>query len=153
MRPGVLARLSLDFLGIRLFEKSSQLRTELWEMIEQLRVRKIVRSGNVRVLTDCGDPGLENLVPMGEYKIAKTGDCSGCRPLLTVTSDGRNPPNLISEANTYLALHLKDITEKIPNREMGCVGSWVGRGKVTACGNSGTLIRSDTYGVRKILPV
>ena len=124
MRPGILPCLSLDFLGVRLLEESSQLGAELWEMIKQLRVRKIVRSGNVWVLIDCGDPGLENLVPMGEYKIAKTGDCSGCRLLLTVTSDGRNPPNLISEANTYLALHLKDITEKIPNRQT-VVRSWL----------------------------
>ena len=125
MRPGILPRLSLDFLGIGLFEKGSQLRTELREMIKQLRVRKIVRSGNVRVLIDCGDPGLENLVPMGEYKIAKTGDCSGCRPLLTVTSDGRNPPNLISEANTYLALQPNAYHRKNSSPTQGFVGSWL----------------------------
>ena len=104
MRPGILPRLSLDFLGIGLFEESRQFRAELWEMIEQLRVGKIVRSGNVRVPIDCGDPGSENLLPIGEYKVAKTGDCSGRRPALTVTSDGRNPPNLISEVNTCAAL-------------------------------------------------
>ena len=44
---------------------------------------------------------MENLVPMGEYKVAKTGDCSDRR--LPVTSDDRNPPSLISEANTPVA--------------------------------------------------
>ena len=104
MRPGILPCLSLDFLGIGLLEESSQLGAELWEMIKQLGIRKIVRSRNVRVLIDCSDPGLENLIPMGEYKIAKTRDCSGCRSLLIVTSDGRKPPNLISEVNSCAAL-------------------------------------------------
>ena len=104
MRPGILPRLSLDFLGIGLFEERRQLRAELWEMIKQLRIGKIVRSSNVRVPVDCGDPGLENLLPVGEYKVAKTGDCSGRRPALTVTSDERNPPNLISEVDTRAAL-------------------------------------------------
>ena len=56
------------------------------------------------MLIDCSDPGLENLLPMGEYKVAKPGDCSDRRPPLTVTSDERNPPNLISEVNTSVAL-------------------------------------------------
>ena len=104
MRPGILPRLSLDFLGIGLFEESRQLRAELREMIKQLCIGKIVRSRNVWVLIDCSDPGMENLVPMGEYKVAKTGDCSDRRLPLTVTSDERNPPNLISEVNTSAAL-------------------------------------------------
>jgi hypothetical protein len=104
VRPSILPRLSLDFFGIGLFEESRQLRAELWEMIKQLRIRKIVRSRNARVLIDYGDPGLQNLLPMGEYKVAKSGDCSGRRLPLTVTSDERNPPNLISEANAYTAL-------------------------------------------------
>ena len=153
MRPGILLRFSLDFLGIGLLEKDRQLGAELWEMIKQLRIGKIVRSRNVRVPIDCGDPGLENSVPMGEYKIAKTGDCSDRRPALTVTSDERNPPNLISEANTYLALQLKDSHRKNSKPTDGFRRFVVGRGKVTATGNSGILIRSETYGVRKILPV
>jgi len=88
VRPGILFRLSLDFRGIGVFEESRQLRAEFWEMIKQLRIRKIVRSGNVRVLIDCGDPGLENLLSMREYKVAKSGDCSDSRPALTVASDG-----------------------------------------------------------------
>jgi hypothetical protein len=42
MRPGILLRLSLDFLGVRLLEESSQLGAELWEMIKQLGIREIV---------------------------------------------------------------------------------------------------------------
>ena len=104
MRPGILPRLSLDLLGIGLFEESCQFRAKLGEMIKQLCIRKIVRSRNVRVLIDCGDPGLENLLPVGEYKVAKTGDGSDRRPPLTVTSDERSPPNLISEVNTCAVL-------------------------------------------------
>jgi len=40
-------------------------------MIEQLRIRKIVRSGNVRVLIDCGDPRLQYALSVGEDKIGK----------------------------------------------------------------------------------
>ena len=71
MRPGILFRLSLDFRGIGVFEESRQLRAEFWEMIKQLRVRKIVRSRNVRMLINCSNPGLENLLPVGERKITK----------------------------------------------------------------------------------
>jgi hypothetical protein len=42
VRPGILPGLSLDFPGVRLLEESSQLGAELWEMIKQLGVRKIV---------------------------------------------------------------------------------------------------------------
>ena len=66
MRPGILPRLSLELLGIGLFKESRQLRAELGKMR-----RKIVRSRNVRVLIDCSDPGLENLLPAGEHKISK----------------------------------------------------------------------------------
>ncbi len=104
MRPGILPRLPLDLLGIGLFEESCQLRAELREMIKQSCIRKIVRSRNVRVLIDCTDPGLENLLTVGEYKVAKTGGCSDRRPPLTVTSDERSPPNLISEVNNSAAL-------------------------------------------------
>ena len=113
MRPGILLRLSLDLLGIRLFEESRQLRAQLREMIKQLCIRKIVRSRNVWVLIDCGNPGLENLLPVGEYKIAKPRDCSDRRPPLIVTSDERNPPNLISEVNTSAVLGKRIITPKI----------------------------------------
>ena len=122
MRSGILPRLSLDLLGIGLFEEGRKLRAQLGEMIKQLCIRKIVRSRNVRVLIDCGDPGLENLLPVSEYKIAKPRDCSDRRPPLIVTSDERNPPNLISEVNTSVTLGKKIITKKIPNRKMGsCV--------------------------------
>ena len=47
---------------------------------------------------------MENLVPMGEYKVAETGGYSDLRPPLPVTSDERNPPGLISEANASVAL-------------------------------------------------
>jgi len=88
--PGVLLRLSLDLLGIGLFEESCQLRAELREMIKQLCIGKIVRGRNAWVLIDCSYPGMENLVPMGEYKVPKTCDCSDRRPALTVTSDERS---------------------------------------------------------------
>jgi len=52
VRPRILLRLSLDFLGVWLFEESRQLRTEFGEMVEQLRISKIVRSRNVRVPID-----------------------------------------------------------------------------------------------------
>jgi hypothetical protein len=73
-------------------------------MIKQLRICQVVRSRNVRVLIDCSDPGLENLLPMGEYKVAKTRDCASRRLPLTRTSDERNPPDLISGVGTYAAL-------------------------------------------------
>jgi hypothetical protein len=104
VRPGILPSLSLDLLGIGLFEESRQLRAQLGQMIKQLCICKIVRSRNVWVLIDGSDPGLENLLTVGEYKVAKTADCSDLRPPLTVTSDERNPPNLISEVNTCAAL-------------------------------------------------
>ena len=90
MGPGVLLRLSLDLLGIGLFEESRELSAELREMIKQLCIGKIVRTRNVRVLIDCIDPGLENTLPVGEYKFAKTGDRSDRKPALTVTSDERS---------------------------------------------------------------
>jgi hypothetical protein len=102
--PRIVPCFSLDFLGIGLFGESRQLRAELWKMIKQLRVRKIVRSGNIRVLIDCGNPRLKNLLPTSENKVAKSGDCSGRKLALTVSSDGRNPPSLISEVNTRVAL-------------------------------------------------
>ena len=104
MRPGILPRLSLDILCIGLFEQSRELSAELREMIKQLCIGKIVRSRNVWVLIDCSYPGMENLVPMGEYKVAKSGDCSDRRPLVPVTSDERSPPSLVSEVNTSAAL-------------------------------------------------
>jgi hypothetical protein len=57
-----------------MFEERSQLRAELREMIKQLCIGKIIRTRNVRVLIDRSDPGMENLVPVGEYKVAKSGD-------------------------------------------------------------------------------
>jgi hypothetical protein len=57
-----------------MFEERSQLRAELREMIKQLCIGKIVRTRNVWVLMDRSDPGMENLVPVGEYKVAKSGD-------------------------------------------------------------------------------
>ena len=104
MRPGILSRLLLNLLSIGVFEESRQFCAELGEMIKQLCISKVVRRRNVRVLIDGCDPGLENLLTLGEYKLAKTGDCFERRSPLTVTSDGRNPPNLISEANAYAAL-------------------------------------------------
>jgi hypothetical protein len=74
MRPGILPRLSLDLLGIRLFKESRQLRAELGKMIKQLCIRTIVGSRNVRVLIDCGDPRLEDLFPAGEHKISEPSD-------------------------------------------------------------------------------
>ena len=94
MRPGILLRLSLDFLGVWLFEESRQLRTEFGEMVEQLRISKIVRSRNVRVPIDCGDPGLENLLAMSQHKIAEPSNYRDRKLCLTLTSDGRDPPNL-----------------------------------------------------------
>ena len=149
MRPGILFCLSLDFLGIGLFEESRQFRAELWKMIKQLRICKIVRSGNVRVLIDRGDPGLENLLPMGEYKVAKTGDCAGRRLLLNGTSDERNPPTFVSGVNGYAALGQRIIPKKISNQQRALDS------ECTSVRSSKTadLIRPDAYGVRKILPV
>ena len=95
-------------------------------MIKQLCIGKIGRTRNVRLLIDCGDPGLENLVPVGEYKIAKTGDRSACRPSLIVPSDERNPPNLISEVNTRAALGERIIPKKTSQTErwVFALGSW-----------------------------
>ena len=104
MRPGILPRLSLDLLGIGLFEESCQLRAELGQMIKQLCIRKIVRSRNVRVLIDCSDPGLEDLLPVGEHKISKPRNWWDRILALIVTSDEPSPPNLISEVNTCAAL-------------------------------------------------
>jgi hypothetical protein len=104
MRPGILLRLSFDFPGVGLFKESRELRTQLREMIKKLCIGKIVRSRNVRVPIDCSDPGLENLVPVGENKVAETGDCSDRRLPLSVTGDERSPPNLISELNTSAVL-------------------------------------------------
>ena len=126
MRSGILPRLSLDLLGIGLFEEGRKLRAQLREMVKQLCIRKIVRSRNVRVLIDRGNPGLENLLPVGEYKVAKPRDCSDRRPPLIVKSDERNPPNLISEVNTSAALGKRIITKKIPNRKMGSCGCTAG---------------------------
>jgi hypothetical protein len=56
------------------------------------------------VLINGSDPGLENLLPIGEHEVAKPSDCCIRRAALTVTTDERNPPNLISEANTSMAL-------------------------------------------------
>lgn len=100
MCPGILLRLLFNFLGIGRFKESRQLGAELWEMIKQLGIGEIVRSRNVRVPIDCGDPRLENLLAIGAYKVAETGDCSARRPPLTVTRDGCNPPDLISEVST-----------------------------------------------------
>ena len=90
MRPGILPRLSLDLLGIGLFEEGRKLRAQLREMIKQLCIRKIVRSRNVRVLIDRCDPGLENLLALCEHKVAKSSDSWDRRPALIVTSDERS---------------------------------------------------------------
>ena len=87
MSPGVLPSLPLNFMGVGLFEQSCQLRADFGEMIEQLRICKIVRSRDVRVLIDCCRPGLENFLAPCEYKIAKFSDCRDRRPALTVRSD------------------------------------------------------------------
>ena len=87
MRPGILFRLLFDFLGVWLFKQRRELRTQLREMIKKLCIGKIVRSRNVWVLIDCSNPGLENLVPVGENKVAKTSDCSDRRLALSVTSN------------------------------------------------------------------
>src|SRR5215475_6993690 len=88
MRPGILTRLSFDLLGIGVFEESPQFGAELGEMIEQLRICKILRSRNVWVLIDGSDPRLENLLSMREHKIGKTSDCWAREPFLIVASDG-----------------------------------------------------------------
>jgi hypothetical protein len=72
--PGIVPRLSLDLLAIGLLEESCQLRAELGEMIKQLCIGKIVRTRNVRVLIHCSDPGVENLLPVREHKVAKPSD-------------------------------------------------------------------------------
>jgi hypothetical protein len=109
VRPCILPRLSLDVLGIRLLEESCQLRAKLREMIKKLCVRKIVRSRNLRVLVDRSDPGLKDLLPVCEHKVSKPSDGWDPRLALAVTSDERNPPNLISDVNTGAVL-----AERIP---------------------------------------
>jgi hypothetical protein len=112
VRPGILPRLSLDLLSIGVFEEGCKLRAELGQMIEQLCICKIVRSRNVWVLIDGSDPGLENLLPMREHKIAKPDDCWDRRRFLAVTSDERNPPNLISEVKIWMAVGQRIITTR-----------------------------------------
>lgn len=104
MRPGILPRLSLDLLGIRLLEESRQLSADLRKMIKKLCIGKIVRGRNGWVIIDCSNPRLENLVLVGENKVAKTGDCSDRRSPLSVTRDVCSPPTLFSEVNTSAAL-------------------------------------------------
>jgi len=119
VRPCILLRFSLDVLGIGLFEESCQLRAKLGEMIKKLCIRKIVRSRNLRVLIDRSDPGLKDLLPVGEHKVSKPSDGWDLRPALAVTSDERNPPNLISDVNTGAALAERIIPTNISNRKTG----------------------------------
>ena len=80
----------------------------------------MIRTRNLRVLIDRGDPGLENLLPMGEYKISKPSHYCDRRLCLTVTSNERSPPNLISELNTHVALGKRIIPDKMfVNRNTG----------------------------------
>jgi len=73
-----------------------------------LRVGEIVRSRNIWMLINCGNPGLENLLPLGEYKVAKTGDGSNRRSPLSVTSRVMNVALLVFFGGQYLrALRLK----------------------------------------------
>ena len=73
-------------------------------MIEQLRICKIVRTRNVRMLIDRCDLGLENLLALCEHKVAKSSDSRERRPALIVRSDKRNPPVRISDRNIGAAL-------------------------------------------------
>jgi hypothetical protein len=114
-------------------------------MIKQLFIRKIVRSRNVWVLIDSSDPGMENLVPVGEYKVAKSGDCSDRRPALTVTSDERS----------LLILFRRSIPPR-PYAKVLCTKN----SKPKECNlafapgsKTADVNLRDTYGVRKILPV
>jgi hypothetical protein len=133
VRHRILPRLSLDLLGIGFFEESCQFGAKLGEMIKQLRIRKIVRSRNVWVPIDCSDPGLENLLTVGEHKVAKTGDCSDLKLPLTVPSDERDPPNLISEVNTFAALGERIIAPKNSKRKDGILRLCGGDGEDPQC--------------------
>ena len=93
--------LSLNLLSIGLFKQSCQLGAELRQMIKQLCIGQIVRSGDVRVPIDCSDPGVENLLPLSVHKISKPSNGWVLRLALAVTSYARIPPNLFSDANTY----------------------------------------------------
>ena len=71
MRLRITLRFRLDVLGIGSFEKSCQFGAQLRQMIKQLCIRQIVRSGNLRVPVNRGDPGTENFVPVVEYELAE----------------------------------------------------------------------------------
>ena len=81
-------------------------------MIEQLRICKIVRSRNVRVLIDLCDPGLENLLALCEHKVAKSSDSWDRRLALIVRSDKPNPSMRISDTNIGAALGKIIISDK-----------------------------------------
>jgi hypothetical protein len=108
-------------------------------MIKQLCIRKIVRSRDVWVLIDCSDPRLENLLPVGEYKVAKTGDRSDRRPRLIVTIDERSPPNLISEVNTRAALGERIIPKKHPKPKDGVLRLKIGGDGALSAADSGNV--------------
>ena len=74
MRSGVLLCFALDVLRIGLFQDGSQLSAEFGKMIKQLRVSKVVRTGNARMLIDCEDPGLQNALTMGKHVVPKGCD-------------------------------------------------------------------------------
>src|SRR5262249_41234172 len=81
-------------------------------MIKQLCICKIVRSRDAWVLINTGDPGLEDLVPIGKHKVDKPNAGWERRFFLAVTSDGSIPPNLISDRTNYAALPVSVITRK-----------------------------------------
>ena len=89
------------------------------------------------MLFDCSDPGLEDLLSLGEDEISKASECWHRGTCLTVVSDRRNPPNLISEGSLFVALGESFIQQILQNENRTLA--------VAGCNRD--------YGVRKILPV
>ena len=76
------------------------------------------------MLVDSGNPGLEDLVPMGMHKVAEPSGRWLRGSFLAVTGNGRIPPNLISEATNRSDLSLGIILKKFPTgmRDFGFYG-------------------------------
>ena len=106
-------------------------------MIEQLCIREIIRGRNVWMLFDCSDPGLEDLLSLGEHEISKASECWHRGTCLTVASDRRNPPDPISEGSPFAVLGGSIIRQILQDE----TGRWQGRR------------RDRDFGVTKIFPV
>jgi len=97
---------------------------------------------------DCGDPGVENLLLLSVHKISKPSDVWVLRPALVVMSYGRIPPNLFSDANTYVVVG-QGSSPRDAKPNDGTLRVW---GDGLCPRTDLTLNMRRAYGVRKILP-